>query len=272
MECGFHGMRGLMGCAVPCAKISCAKLPATARQPVAESARAPRAVRRRAGKALRRANRQALLERGATRSAASSRDAAPIECSGVSSTGCSNPSGETGPIRGNRAYPGKPGPSEHADVPGFAAEMWGETRWIVWRTGRGHASPLPQLSRCAGGAIRAPVASPPIGASRWPVPAWRGPVSSWQVPVPACCARRPSRCPKSSKRSPIQPCTGLRPRFLRGPGCGAGRPLEAAHWPSVGRTRPGHPSKPSQTGFSRPEPSQRAEYPPLSLGVTLCCI
>ena len=108
MECGFHGMRGLMGCAVPCAKISCAKLPATARQPVAESARAPRAVRRRAGKALRRANRQALLEREATRSAASSRDAAPIECSGVSSTGCSNPSGETGPIREDRAHPSMP--------------------------------------------------------------------------------------------------------------------------------------------------------------------
>ena len=231
VACGFHGMRvswnaGLVGCAVSCAKISCAELLATARTPWIDPASHRERVQR-------RSNAAGFLPRAAR-----------------THPGKPGPSGETGPIRGNRAHPGKPGPSEHADVPGFAAETWGETQWIVRRTGRGHASPLPQLSRCAGGAIRAPVASPPIGASRWPVPAWRGPVSSWQVPVPACCARRPSRCPKSSKRSPIQPCTGLRPRFLRGPGCCAGRPLEAAHWPSVGRTRPDGPLTLSSTGFS----------------------
>ena len=38
-----------------------------------------------------------------------------------------------------------------------------------------------------------------------------------------------------------------------------GEAAGGCRWPSVGRTWPGHPSKPSQPGFSRPEPSQRAE-------------
>ncbi len=35
------------------------------------------------------------------------------------------------------------------------------------------------------------------------------------------------------------------------------------HWPSVGRTRPDHPSKPSQPGFSRPGPLQKVEDMPV---------
>ena len=83
MECRFHGMqvswdarsrgmRGLVGCAVPCAKISCAELPATARTHPGKPG--------------------------------PSGETGPIR-GNRAYPGKPGLSGETGPIRGNRAHP-----------------------------------------------------------------------------------------------------------------------------------------------------------------------
>ena len=84
--------------------------------------------------------------------------------------------------------------------------------------------------------------------------------------------RGPSRCPKSPKDSPIQPCTGLRSRLRRGAGCCAGRPLGAAAGPLWGERGRVNLRSRLGPGFRVPGHYRRSKTPPLSLGVTLCCI